>query len=241
MLEAFLWGLVGGGALIVGALAGLFVRWPKRAIGVIMGFGVGVLISAVSFELTDEAFKAGGAWAVAIGLAAGALVYFGADAVVEGWGGKGRKASDGRQSEGGATGIVVGALLDGIPESVVIGVSLLGGGAVGAPVVIAVFISNVPEALSAATGLRRAGHSTTWILALWASVALISGIASAVGYGLLGGAPEEVIAGIQSFAAGAILTMLASTMIPEAVSSTGRSVGLVTVLGFAVAFLISRS
>lgn len=240
MLEAFLWGFVGGGALIVGALAGLLVRWPTRAIGVIMGFGVGVLISAVAFELTDEAFKAGGAWAVAIGLALGALVFYAADTVVEGWGGRGRKASDGRQTEGGATGIVVGALLDGIPESVVIGASLLGGGAVGAPVVIAVFISNVPEALSAATGLQRAGRSRTWILGLWTGVALISALASGLGYGLLGSAPEEVVAGIQAFAAGAILTMLASTMMPEAVQSTGRSVGLVTVVGFAVAFLISR-
>ncbi len=136
---------------------------------------------------------------------------------------------------------MLGTLLDGIPESVAIGVSLLGGGAVGLPVVAAVFLSNVPESLSAATGLRKAGHSPRWILGLWTSVALVSAVAAALGFALLGDASPTVIATIQAFAAGAILTMLADTMMPEAVHHGGSAAGLVTVLGFTLAFLLSRA
>ena len=135
--------------------------------------------------------------------------------------------------------IVLGALMDGIPESVAIGVSLLGGGGVGAPVVAAVFLSNVPESLSAATGLRKAGHSQRWIVGLWLAVTAVSALAAAVGYGVLGGASDNLIAGIQAFAAGAILTMLADTMMPEAFEHGGSLVGLVTVLGFSGAFVLS--
>ncbi len=189
--------------MLVGAVAGLKLATSQRVIGLIMGFGAGVLISALAFELTGEAFERG----EATGESAGAI-----------W------------SE---------RLLDGIPESVAIGGSLIGGGSVGVAVVVAVFLSNVPESLSAATGLRKAGHSTRWILGLWTSVALASSLAAALGYAFLGGAPPEVVAVIQAFAAGAILTMLADTMMPEAFEHGGSSVGLVTVLGFSVAFLLS--
>jgi ZIP family zinc transporter len=137
--------------------------------------------------------------------------------------------------------IVLGALLDGIPESVAIGASLIGGQGVGAAVVAAVFLSNVPESLSAATGLQKAGHSRRWILGLWTAVMLVSAVAAAVGYALLGDASPNVLGAIQAFAAGAILTMLADTMMPEAFENGGALVGLVTVLGFALAFLLSTT
>ena len=130
-------------------------------------------------------------------------------------------------------------MLDGIPESVAIGVSLVGGGSVGVAVVAAVFLSNVPESLSAATGLRKAGHSPRWIVGLWLGVALISALAAALGYAFLGDASPNVIGFIQAFAAGAILTMLADTMMPEAFEHGGKVVGLMTCLGFAVAFVLS--
>lgn len=132
-------------------------------------------------------------------------------------------------------------MLDGIPESIAIGVSLIGGSSVGIAVVAAVFLSNVPESLSAATGLQKAGHSARWIVCLWAAVALISALAAALGYAFLGDASPNLIGFIQAFAAGAILTMLADTMMPEAFQHAGRCVGLVTVLGFAVAFLLSTT
>jgi len=239
VLEAAFWGFVGGFALIVGAVLGL--RWhpSRRVIGLVMGFGSGVLISAVAFELTRESFARGGTDAVALGLAAGALAFFAGDWIIDHRGGDHRKRSGGQQEGGSASAIVLGAMMDGIPESVAIGVSLLGGGTVGIPVVAAVFLSNVPESLSAATGLRKAGHSTRWILGLWTGVALVSAAAAALGYLLLGGASPDVVALIQAFAAGAILTMLADTMMPEGFEHGGSTVGLVTVLGFALAFLLS--
>ena len=239
MLEAAFWGFVGGVSLVLGAGAGLTLPVSRRTIGLIMGFGAGVLISALSFELTQEAFEVGGTDAVAIGLAAGALTFFAGDRVIDRRGGKHRKRSSGEQSEGNPQAIVLGAVLDGIPESVAIGVSLLGGKGVGVAVVAAVFLSNVPEALAAATGLRKAGHSGRWIMGLWLGVALVSAAAAAIGYAALGNASPDVIAVIQAFAAGAILTMLADTMMPEAFAEGGDLVGLVTVLGFAGAFVLS--
>jgi ZIP family zinc transporter len=239
VVEAGFWGFVGGFALLVGAVAGLFLPAGQRLIGLIMAFGAGVLISALAFELTQEAFERGGVDAVAIGLTFGALSFFVGDTIVDRKGGEHRKRSGGQQAGGNGSAIVVGALMDGIPESVAIGVSLVGGGAVAAPVVIAVFLSNVPESLSAATGLRTAGHSARYVMGLWLAVTAMSALAAALGYALLGDASPNLIAAIQAFAAGAILTMLADTMMPEAFEHGGAQVGLVTVLGFALSFFLS--
>lgn len=241
MLEAAFWGFVGGFALLLGAGIGLRLNASQRMIGLIMAFGAGVLISALTFELTDEAFRRGGTDAVAIGLAVGALSFFAGDWAVDRRGGDHRKRSGGEQAGGSGAAIMVGAMLDGIPESIAIGVSLLDGGGVGVAVVAAVFLSNMPESLSAATGLRSAGRSARWILALWLGVALICAVAAALGYAVLGDASENVIGFIQAFAAGAILTMLADTMMPESFEHAGPYVGLVTVIGFAVAFLLSTA
>jgi ZIP family zinc transporter len=241
VLEAAFWGLVGGVALVIGAVAGLAIPTAQRVIGLIMAFGAGVLISALAFELTAEAFDRGGVDAVAIGLAGGAISFFVGDWIIDHRGGDHRKRSGGQQSSTAGTAIVLGALMDGIPESVAIGVSLVGGGSVAGPVVAAVFLSNIPESLSAATGLRKAGHSTRYVLGLWTAVALASTIAAAAGYHFLGGAGGNTVAMIQAFAAGAILTMLADTMMPEAFEHGGSAVGLLTVLGFALAFVLSTA
>ncbi len=239
MLEAAFWGFVGGFSLLIGAVVGLKTETSQRAIGVIMAFGAGVLISALSFELTHEAFRRGGADAVALGLAAGALSFYVGDLIVDRRGGDHRKRSGGQQEGGSGTAIALGALMDGIPESVAIGLTVLSGGGVGVAVVAAVFLSNVPESLSAATGMKKAGRSTGYILALWTGVLVASSVAALLGYLLLGGASGNLVGGIQAFAAGSILTMLADTMMPEAFEHGGSVVGLVTVLGFSIAFILS--
>jgi len=257
VLEAAWWGFVGGAALLVGALLGLYLKVGLRAIGLVMAFGAGVLISAVAFELTEEAYRSAGGTAAALGLAAGSLTFFTGDWLIDRRGGHRRKspvhggvrAPETSAGSGATTGaaassglaLVLGALLDGIPESAAIGISLIGGGGVGVAMVAAVFLSNIPESMSATTGLKASGRSTGWILGLWALVVAASTAASVLGYGLLGGASAETVAFIQTFAAGAILTMLADTMLPEAVEHAGRLVGLLTVLGFAVAFFISAA
>jgi zinc transporter, ZIP family len=240
VLEAALWGFVGGLALLLGALAGLAFDVPRRVIGLVMAFGAGVLISALTFELTAEAVRSGGFDATAAGLAAGSLVFFAGDRALDRRGGADRKRSSGPAPDAAALGIVLGAILDGIPESAAIGVSMLAGEGVSVAVVVAVFLSNVPESLSAATGLR-ARISGAGIIGLWSAVAVVSAIAAALGYLLLGEASGDWVAFIQSFAAGAILTMLADMMIPEAFDAEGRSplTGVVTTLGFAVAALLS--
>ncbi|MCA0332022.1 MAG: ZIP family zinc transporter [Actinobacteria bacterium] len=243
MLLAGWWGFVGGIALVLGAVLGLVRDVSSRTIGLVMAFGAGVLISALAFELTEDAYDQAGAREVVLGLAAGAATFYVGDRWLDRVGGAHRKRSHGLQAGPGddAKGLVLGALLDGIPESAAIGITLVGGKPVGIAVVAAVFLSNVPEAMSAATGLRKAGHSRRWILLLWTAVALMAGVVAAAAYALLGGSSPGVLAVIQAFAAGAILTMLADTMMPEAFENGGRLVGLVTTAGFALAFLLSQA
>lgn len=241
MLEAAWWGFVGGGALLVGAAAGIWLPVSNRLVGLVMGFGAGVLFSAVAFELTREAYETAGAAVMVAGLIAGALVFFAGDWWIDQRGGHRRKSPQGPQQGAGASALVLGALLDGIPESAAIGVSLIGGGSVGLAMVAAVFLSNVPESMSASAGMRQTGRSTKSILLLWGAVTLASTVAAALGFGILGSAPEAAVAGVQAFAAGAILTMLADTMVPEAVEHAGRLVGLVTASGFIIAFLLSHA
>jgi ZIP family zinc transporter len=241
VLLAAWWGFVGGAALLVGALLGIYLRASNRVVGIVMGFGAGVLISALAFELTHEAYEKSGGLAVVLGLVAGSVVFFVGDWLIDRRGGHRRKSPNGPQEGAGPMTLVLGALLDGIPESAAIGVSLIGGGHVGVPVVAAVFLSNVPESLSASSGMRKGGRSTRYILGLWLAVLAASTVAAALGYGVLSGASGDVIAVIEAFAAGAILTMLADTMMPEATEHAGALVGLVTVAGFASAFLLSMA
>lgn len=243
MLEAGLWALAAASALLIGAFAGLYLHLPRRLVSTVMAFGAGALISAVAFDLTDEAFQRGGTGALAIGLTAGAITFFAGKKLIERSGGRlhGRRTpSDSRTVvEGNGPAIVLGALLDGIPESVVLGATLLGGGGVGVPFLAAVFLSNLPEAISGSNDLHHEGHRPVWIIGLWAAVAIVSAIASAIGFGILGGMSGTPVAFIQAFAAGAILTMLADTMVPEAYEFAGDTAGLATVLGFALAYLLS--
>ena len=244
VLEAAFWGFVGGVSLLIGALIGIFLSVPIRIVGLVMGFGVGVLISAVAFELTGAAYDRSGALPVVLGLSAGALTFYAGDRLIDRKGAENRKDPTGTDAGAGssaATALVLGALLDGIPESAAIGVSLVGGGSVGVAVVIAVFLSNIPESLAASVGMKRDGRSVGYIVTLWTMVVTASTVAAALGYGLLGGAGDTTLAFTETFAAGAVLTMLADTMAPEAVEHAGPAVGLACVSGFICSFLLSMA
>jgi ZIP family zinc transporter len=245
-LEAGLWGLLGGGALVLGALVAWFLRVPQTVIASVMAFGSGVLISAVAFDLMAEAAETGGLLPTSIGFVGGALAYVAANAALARRGARHRKRSGGQQpsedeQSGSGTAIAVGALLDGVPESVVLGLGLLGGGSVSASVLAAVFISNVPEGLSSAAGMKAGGRSARYVFGVWGGIAVISGLAALVGYAALGGAAPEVVAVITATAAGAILTMVADTMIPEAFEQTHTWTGVITTLGFLVAFAMEMA
>jgi zinc transporter, ZIP family len=245
---AFLWGVVGGSSLFFGGLLALNLRISQRVLGFIMAFGAGVLISAVSYELVQEAVGISGSTGTGLGLFSGALVFFAGDLLIDRFGGNGRKASTGActrravsdpvQRTGAGLAITLGIILDGVPESAVLGLTLLEG-SVGIAMLAAVFLSNLPEAIAATLGLSDSGWSNAQILGLWVAVAVVSGIAALAGYGIFGGAQPGAISFVLAFAGGAILTMLADTMMPEAFEHGRMLVGLFTTLGFALAFALS--
>jgi ZIP family zinc transporter len=239
--SAFGWGLLAASSLVLGAAVALRFRMGLRAIGLIMGFGAGVLLSAVAFDLIEEAVgKASGHGATLVGFLAGCGVFFGGDLLIDRAGGGRRKSAHGRHEDEPALAIVLGTVLDGIPESIVIGLTIYESGAVGAAYLAAVFISNVPEAISSTTGLASSGWRPRRILGMWTLIAVLSGLASLVGYIAFRHASPDTIAFMLAFAAGAILTMLADTMMPEAYEHGGKLAGVVTTLGFALAFLIDQ-
>lgn len=247
-LQAGLWGLLSGSALLIGAAIGWFVAMPRRAVAAIMAFGSGVLISALSFELMDEAWKQGGFVAVGVGFVAGATVYTVLNMALAARGARHRKRSDAAPRkahgvvapEGNSASLALGALIDGVPESMVIGTSLLAGGTIGWVAVAAVFLSNLPEGLSSAAGARSEGKSAGFTFSLWLAIALAAGLSSFAGYALFDGAGPEVLAGVQGVAAGAILAMIIDTMAPEAFEGTHDFAGLIAVFGFLTAFGLSK-
>ena len=236
LLAAAFWGAFAALSLMIGAVVALRLRPSARATGLVMGFGAGALLSAVAYELVPETALAGAGVPVAV--AAGALVFFGADWLVDRGGGADRKALAGGAAGAGRA-IVLGTLLDGVPESLVLGMGLALGGAVSAAFLIAVFVSNLPEAVGGTVALRAAGTAPAAILGIWGGLVLASAAAAALGYALVRALPGVDGTYVQAFAAGAVLTMLADTMMPEAFAHGGKAVALLTVLGFLLAGLLS--
>ncbi|MFF0886700.1 ZIP family metal transporter [Streptomyces sp. NPDC003456] len=250
VIQAGGWGLLAGSALLVGAAIGYGIRVPQPVIALVMAFGAGVLLSAVSFELVGEAYEQGGLAPAAVGTLGGALAYTAGNLWLARRGARHRKRSghhavqaqpSEQQQSGSGLALALGALLDGVPESAVIGVSLLDGGAVSLVTVAAVFISNIPEGLSSSAGMKKAGRGKRYVFAVWGAIAAASTVSAILGYVVLGGFSDTVIAGVTAVAAGAILAMIADTMIPEAFEEAHLAIGLVTVGGFLVSFALSHA
>ena len=239
MAAAFAWGTLTASSLVVGALVALRFRIGLVTIGLVMAFGAGVLISAVAFDLVAEAARtSSGHGATIIGIFAGCGVFFGGDYLIDRIGGAHRKKAAGTTDKSAALGIVLGTVLDGVPESAVIGLTIHANGSIGISYAVSVLISNVPEALSSTAGLREGGWPRSRILWMWTGIALVSGVASLLGYVLFAHAGNDIVAFVLAFAGGAILTMLADTMMPEAYRYGGKLVGVITTLGFATAFVM---
>lgn len=238
VLEAVAWGAAAASALVAGAAVAWVLPVPVRVVAWVMALGAGALISSVAFELSEEAVRGSGAAVFAVGLAAGSLTYFGVDLLLARAGARDRKRSHGRGSDQNAGAITAGAVLDGIPESVVIGTAVAAGtGGIGASFVAAVFLSNVPEGMSAAAGMQRGGRSARFVFGLWLLVVAISAAAAGVGALAADHLGPDALSLLQSFAAGTILVMLADTMVPEAYEEGGAAAGLFTALGFAASAL----
>ena len=250
MGEAAFWGAVGASALIVGAELAFAVRLSRMLIGLIMAFGVGALISSVSFELIAPALQDAETWKVALGLALGSATFFIGDQLIARIGGSNRKSTngeraggdgdgdgdgDGGDGDGGGLGIVLGTVLDGVPESAVLGMSLVGGAGVSASLLAGIWISNFPESLGSTVNMVSSGWSKGKIRLLWWGIVAISAISAGLGFVVVDN--SSVLSGvlIESFAAGALLTMIADEMAPEAYDRSKIYAGLATVAGFALA------
>ena len=239
MLTALAWGALAASSLSIGALSALVRDWPQRLIGLVLAFGAGALISAVSFELALEGADVGGFGWLAAGLALGGFTYYLLDGVVEQIGKTGRARQRRRSGTAAGGALALGAFLDGIPEQLVLGIGLAGGETVSVGLLCAIFVSNLPEAIGSASAMRAAGRPARGIVALWAGVAALCALATLAGFALGDAVSGELRAAIDGFAAGALLVMLVDSMIPDATSDAGRQAGLVTVLGFALAAALS--
>jgi ZIP family zinc transporter len=221
------WGALAASSLVLGALLGVARAWPSRAVGLVLAFGAGALISAVSFELAEEGIQVGGPRPVAMGLAVGAVTYFVCDRLIE-------RRWPARDSGAGAA-LALGAFLDGIPEQAALGIGLAAGHGVSVGLLMAIFVSNVPEAIGSASDMRADEYSSTTITRLWIVVAVLCALATVAGYAIADVTTGSFNAAVNGFAAGALLVMLVDSMIPDATRKSGPVAGLATTLGFALA------
>jgi ZIP family zinc transporter len=240
MLNAFLWGLLATSSLVIGGMIATRFNISKRALGIIMAFGAGTLISAISYELIFEAVKMGkGTGFPAFGLFAGAFTFYFADKIIGKFGASDPMDTDASHSSKLIVPMVLAIILDGIPESIVIGLGIFeGGGGVSIAMLVAVFISNLPESIAGSTGMKASGWSRKKIQFLWIGIALICAVSSIAGFSLFANSSDQWLSFIQAFAGGAILIMIANSMIPEAYEHGGKLAGLFTVLGFFVSVAV---
>jgi ZIP family zinc transporter len=236
MIEAILWGGLAAASLLVGYY--LATRRPsERSVGLIMGIGAGALVAAIAYELIPESILGG--WGMGLAFGLGAVAFFLGDWIVDRRGGRERKDIAGGSSGGSGAAIFIGTLLDNVPESIILGMGLALGGAINVAFLVAVFISNLPEGVAGSINLTAVGYSRDRIFSMWFLLMAASAVCAGLGYLLIGRLPEADGRIVQAFAAGAMLTMLADAMMPEAFEHGGKTVGLFTALGFLTAAVLS--
>jgi ZIP family zinc transporter len=239
MLDAFLWGLLATSSLVIGGWIATTFKLGNKVLGIIMAFGAGTLISAISYELIFEAVTlAPRSGFPAFGLFAGALTFFFADKLIGNMGAKDHMAISASQASRLIIPMVLAIILDGVPESIVIGLGIFEGGSVSMAMLVAVFISNLPESIAGTTGMKAAGWSRMKIYSLWIIIAVVCAASSVAGFALFSGVSVQWLSFINAFAGGAILLMIANSMIPEAYEHGGKLAGLFTVLGFFVSVTV---
>jgi ZIP family zinc transporter len=232
------WGALAAFSLVLGVLLAFARDWPREPIGLILAFGAGALISAVSFELAEEGTKLGSASSVGVGLGLGAITYFVADGLIDR---RSAAGSKGNQATAGAgTSLALGSFLDGVPEQLVLGIGLAGGQSISIALLMAIFVSNLPEGIGAAVDMKASGTPRARVIKLFIAVAGICTLSSAAGYAIADSISGELQAAVNGFAAGALLVMLIDSMIPESRKKGGRPAGLLAVVGFAVAAGLSN-
>lgn len=260
MTQTVLFGAVASSALVIGALLGVRLDFPKRFLAVLLAFASGALITALAFELFEDAYEKGGIGRAAIGLFVGAAVFTALSALLDRWAqpGRGVPADEHRgsakldtdaaaedrapstTSTRGAAGLALLAAvtLDGVPENIALGVSL-GEGTGGIALLAAIFVSNLPESLVGASSMRSQGQARKVIVGLWTACAVVLVFAVAVGAGPLSRADPATISLPLAFAAGAVIASLADTLMPEAYENGGPAVALSTAAGFVLSFVLS--
>jgi ZIP family zinc transporter len=236
--EAFGWGALGASALLAGALIAYLLAPSRRVIAVVMALGTGLLIGSVAYELVDDALEHQAVAAVALAVLAGSAVFTAGDWLLDHRGADHRKDAAGAQADGSPLAIVLGSVLDGIPESFVLGLTVLHGG-VSVSLLAGIALSNLPEGMSSSSGLKAAGWPRDRVLLMWSAVVLVSAVAAAAGYAMLDPASGRTGALAQAFAGGALLAMLADTLLPEAYAVEGVLTGSLVVAGFAVSLALS--
>jgi ZIP family zinc transporter len=238
VLEAFIWGVVGASALLAGALVAYLSRPSVKFIAIVMALGAGLLIGSIAFELVEEALKTTEVLLVGLYTLIGAGVFTAGNWWLDRRGGGERKDSEGAQASGSALAIVFGSVLDGIPESFVLGLTVLQGG-VSVALLSGILLSNFPEGMSSSSGLRHAGWPMARVVEMWLAVMAVSGVSASLGYIVLGSATGFTGAFAQGFAAGALLAMVTDTLLPEAYAVERVQTGSLVAIGFAVSLMLS--
>jgi zinc transporter, ZIP family len=237
--NAAFWGGLAATSLVAGAWLAIRFRLSNFIIGAVMGFGGGALISSIAYELVPDSMIRGSGKLLAVAFILGALIFFGIDWAIDRKGGGNRKNITGQQEHGSGTAIFLGTLLDGIPESLILGMGLASGGVISFAFLMAVFVSNLPEGIAGTRSLLNVGRSKSHVLWMWTWLVIASAVASALGFAIVEWAPAADGRLARAFAAGAVLTMLSDVMMPEAFEHGGKIVGLLATIGFLTAAILS--